>query len=76
MPPRPLINIEIQKYYQNEPKWVLIQDIIYLNKRDGAKVINPDEYKSIGTHWVVLYVNGDDMTYFDSFGIENNPEKK
>ena len=26
---------------------------------------NLDEYKSIGTHWVTLYVNGDNVTYFD-----------
>ena len=24
----------------------------------GAYVINLDEYKSIGTHWIALYVNG------------------
>ena len=28
MPTHPLINFEIQKYYENEPK--LIQEIIYL----------------------------------------------
>ena len=25
--------------------------------KDGAYVINLDEYESIGTHWIALYVN-------------------
>ena len=38
--------------------------------KDGPYVINLDEYKSIGTLWIVLYVNCDNVTYFDSFGVE------
>ena len=26
--------------------------------------------KSIGTHQIALYVNNDNITYFDSFGVE------
>ena len=29
-------------------------------------VINVDEFKSIGTHWIALYVNGNKVIYFDS----------
>ena len=29
-----------------------------------------DEYKSIGTNWVALYVNGNSETYFDSFDVK------
>ena len=32
--------------------------------KDGACVINLDESKSIGTHWIGFYANGDDVTYF------------
>ena len=32
-----------------------------------AYVINLDEYKSIGTHWIALYVNAKNVSYFDSF---------
>ena len=45
--------------------------------KDGAYVINLDEYKSVGTHWIALYVNDNngrrsyDGTYFDSFGVEH-----
>ena len=45
-----------------------IQEITYL--KDEAYVINLDEYESIGTHWMALYVNAENVTYFDSFGVE------
>ena len=38
--------------------------------KHGACIINFDEYKLIGTHWIALYVNGDNVTYFDSFWVE------
>ena len=37
----------------------------------GAYIINLAEYESIGTHWVALYVNDNNVTYFDSFGVEH-----
>ena len=30
--------------------------------------MNPDEHESIVTHWIVLYVNAENLKYFDSFG--------
>ena len=45
-----------------------------LKIKDGAYVINLDEYESIGTHWIALYVNGEEsnnVAYFDSFGVEH-----
>ena len=53
---------------------VFIQRIIYL-KKDRVYVINLEEFKSIGTRWVSLYVNGDNVTYFDSSGVEYIPEE-
>ena len=38
-------------------------------------VINLDEYSGIGTHWIVLYVQNNDVTYFDSFGVEHIPKE-
>ena len=38
---------------------------------DGVYIINLDEYSDIGTHWVALHVNNNDVTYFDSFGVEH-----
>ena len=43
--------------------------------KDGAYIINLDEYESIVTHWVTLYVNAKNVTYFDSFGVEHIPKK-
>ena len=39
--------------------------------KNSAYVINLDEYRDIGTHWVALYVNNKTVTYFDSFGVEH-----
>ena len=39
--------------------------------KDGAYVINLEEYSDIGTQWVALYVHNDDVTYLDSFGVEH-----
>ena len=51
MPFHTLSNFEIQKYYQNEPKFngVYSRDILSQIK-DGAYIINLDEYGSLGTH--------------------------
>ena len=42
---------------------------------DGAYVINLEEYKSIGTHWIALYVNAENVTYFDSFEVKLVPKE-
>ena len=34
-------------------------------------MINLDEYSDIGTYWVALYVQNNDVTYFDSSGVEH-----
>ena len=72
MPPHPLTNFEIKKYYQNELRFNGVYSRDNLPKiKDGAYIINLDEYSDIGTHWVAFYVHNDDITYFDSFGIEH-----
>ena len=43
--------------------------------KDGAYVINLDEYSDIGTHWVALYLNNSNVTDFDSFGVEHIPKE-
>ena len=71
MSPHPLTNFEIQKYYQVEPKFNGVNSRnILLTTKYGAHAINLDEYKSTGTHWIDLYVNGNNEAYFDSFGVE------
>ena len=43
--------------------------------KDGAYVINLDEYEDVGTHWIALFCNRNEIVYFDSFGAEHVPEK-
>ena len=75
MPPHPLTNFEIQKFYQNEPRFNGVYSRDNLPKiKDGAYIINLDEYSDIGTHWVALYVHNN-VTYFDSFGVEHIPKE-
>ena len=54
---------------------VFIQENNLSKIKDGAYIINLDEYESIRTHWVALYVNAKNVTYFDSFGVEYIPKK-
>ena len=75
--PRPLTNFEIQEYYQNEPRFdgVFSRDNLPNRIKNGAYVINLDEYRDIGSHWVALYVNNKTIIYFDSFGVEHIPKE-
>ena len=76
MPPFPLTNFEIQKYHQNEPRFNGVYSRDNLPKiKDGAYIINLDEYSDIETHWVALYVHNNDVTYFYSFRVEHNPKE-
>ena len=76
MPHDPLTNFEIQKYYQNEPKFNGVYSRNNLLKiKDRAYVINLDQYKSIGLHWIALYVNANNIVYCNSFGIEHVPKE-
>ena len=43
--------------------------------KNGAHVINLDEYANVGTHWIALYVKNIEITYFDSFGVEHVPKE-
>ena len=72
MLPNPLTNFEIQKYYQNELKFNGVYSRKSLPKiKDAAYVINTDVFKSIGTHLIVCYVNGNNIIYFDIFWVEH-----
>ena len=81
MPPHPLNNFEIQKYYQNETRFngVYSRDKLYKRNSveisDGAYVVNLDDYSDIGTHWVALYIININVTYFDSFRVEHIPKE-
>ena len=84
LPAHPLTNFEIQEYYQNEPRFngVFSRDNLPNNIKNGAYVINLDEYHDIGTHWVALYMQSTSVydTYVNnkivtSFGVEHIPKE-
>ena len=58
MSPHPLNNFQLRKYYQKEPQFNGIYSRNNFSKiKDGAYIINLDEYESIETHGIAWYVN-------------------
>ena len=77
MPPHRLTNFEIQKYYENEPRLIGVfsRDNIPKKIKDGAYIINLDEYADVGTHWIALFCKKSEIVHFNSFGVEHIPEE-
>ena len=91
MPSYPLTIFEIKKSYQNEPRFngfysrdnlpkLSSTEHNYVERssaeiKDEAYIINLDEYSDIGTHWIAFNVQNNDVTYFDSFGVEHVPKE-
>ena len=55
----------------NQDLMVFFQEIICL-KNKGWGI---DEYADVGTYWIALFCNRNEIVYFDSFGVEHVPEK-
>ena len=77
IPPHPLTNFEIQRYYQNEPRFngVFSRNNLPKTIKDGAYAINLDEYADVGMHWIALFCNRNEIVYFDNFGVEHVPKE-
>ena len=77
MLPHPLTNFEVQKYYKSEPRFNAVFSRTNLPKKikDGAYIINLDEYADVGTHWIALFCKKNKIVYFDSFGVEHIHEE-
>ena len=76
MQSHPLANFEIQKYYPNKPKFNGVCSGSFLLKiKNGVYVINFVELTSIGTHWIAIYVNANNIVYFDSFWVQHIPKE-
>ena len=54
---------------------VFIQEKKFAKIKYGGYVINLDKYKSVGNHWVAIYVKNDVATYFNIFGVEDIPRE-
>ena len=60
----------------NQDLMVFFLEIIYLKKiKDGAYIINLDEYANVGTDWITLFCKKSEIVYFDSFGVEYIPNE-
>ena len=77
MQPHTLTNFEIQEYNQNEPRFngVFSRDNLPKKIKNVSYVINLDEYADVGTHWIGLFYNRNEIVYFDSFGVEHVSEE-
>ena len=74
--PHSLINFEIIAY-ENESRFnaAYSRDNLRNKIKDEAYVINLYEHSDIGVHWISLDVKINDITYFDSFGVEHIPKE-
>ena len=50
-------------------------EIIYLKIKDGANLINVHDCSDNETHWIALYTLNNNVTCFDSFGVEHIPKE-
>ena len=66
-----------KRYYENEPRFngVFSRKNLHKILNDGAYLINLDEYGDLGTHWIALFFNRNEIVDFDSFGVERVPEE-
>ena len=67
IPPHPLINLEIKKYYKNEPIFngVFSRNNLPNKIKDGAYVTNLNEYVDVITHWIALFCQRNEIVYFE-----------
>ena len=64
------------KYYKSDGRFSGVYSRDNLPKiKYVVCVINLDEYSDIGNHWVALNIQNNDVTYFDSFGVEHIPKQ-
>ena len=75
MPYYPLTQFEIQKYYQNEPRFNGVCSGNNLQNKGWVYMINLDEYADVGTHCIALCYNRSEILYLDSFGVEHVSEE-
>ena len=75
--PDPLTNFEIEKYYENEPRFngVISRNNLPKKIKDEAYIINLDEYADVGTYWIALFCKKNEIVYFDRFGVEYIPNE-
>ena len=68
-----MTNIDKKRYYQRERRFINVysHDNLSNKIKDEDCIINLDDYSDIGSHWIALYMQNNDITYFDSSAVEN-----
>ena len=68
--------MKYKNFYQNEHKFNGVYSRNNFSKiKDGTWIKNLDEHESVGIHWTTLYVNAENVTYFDSFRVKHIPKE-
>ena len=77
IPLHSLTKFEIQKYYQNYPRFNgdFSRDNLPNKIKGTAPIINLDKYEDTGTHWIALFCRRNKIVYFNSFGVEHVPKE-
>ena len=76
MLPHPLKKFFTKKCYQNQPKFNGVYSRHNLPKiKNEAYTINLDGFKLTRAYRIALYVNSNNIIYFDSFGVEHIPKE-
>ena len=77
MRPHPLTNIEIINYYKNQTRFngVYSRDNLPRTIKNGAYVINLDEYCRYWHTLDCFVCKNNEVIYFDSFGVEYVPKE-
>ena len=74
VPPHPLTNFETQKS-ESRFNGVFSRNNLPKKIKDGAYIINLDEYTNVGAQWIALSSDKNEIVYFDSFGVEHIPKE-
>ena len=81
MLPHTSTTFKIKNCYRNEPRFKDAYSRNNLTKnlpntmKDGGYIVNCDDYKLTGTHWIDFYIINNYVRNFDSFGVEHIPEE-
>ena len=78
MLPHSLTNFEIQKYYKNEPRFnsVFSRKNLFKKIKDGAYIINLEEYADVGTYGIALVCKKNEIVYFSIFVLNISLKKE
>lgn len=66
-----LSNVEIDHYFTGRPEWggCYPKDQLPSKMQDKYYIINLDDAKNGGTHWVMTCISNNKVLYFDPFGV-------